>query len=462
MGGAVLLEQPRQEGVQAVDDAHEVDVDQAPPVLERRVRDRPGDGDAGVEEQQVERAGGQHPVGQRLHGVGVGDVDLVRRAGAAGRVDLGGHARRAVGVAVDDVHRRAAAGALERERAADARGRAGDDDGAALQVVDARVGAALQTVGGDGREADRGGGGEQAREGHGVSLAGPRPPRTPDGSSGRCPSRPARAVLPVAADVPAAVQAWAGGGAPGGRRACRPGGRSGHSRRRGQTFPLRPSGGHQDLPLLPTLRTGRPAPARRRRPAPAAKGASHAQQHPSVEEHVGRPVSRRSGSAAVTTHPRRRPVRRRGCAGHLVVAPLWVAYRTNLGTLLRTCDAVGACLAAPPTRHHRASLDQGDTLPWRPCVHWTTPTSGQWLARQRADGARVLAVELAEGATRLADLAPARQPTVVLLGDEGRGLPDEAWTHVDETVEIPMVGVGRSLNVAVAGSLVLYRLAGLG
>jgi tRNA (guanosine-2'-O-)-methyltransferase len=28
-------------------------------------------------------------------------------------------------------------------------------------------------------------------------------------------------------------------------------------------------------------------------------------------------------------------------------------------------------------------------------------------------------------------------------------------------VEIPMVGVGASLNVAVAGSLVLYRLAGM-
>ena len=32
---------------------------------------------------------------------------------------------------------------------------------------------------------------------------------------------------------------------------------------------------------------------------------------------------------------------------------------------------------------------------------------------------------------------------------------------LDVAVEIPMVGTGHSLNVAVAGSLVLYRLAGL-
>jgi tRNA (guanosine-2'-O-)-methyltransferase len=41
------------------------------------------------------------------------------------------------------------------------------------------------------------------------------------------------------------------------------------------------------------------------------------------------------------------------------------------------------------------------------------------------------------------------------------GVPAETWGLIDEVVEIPMVGRGASLNVAVAGSLVLYRLAGL-
>jgi tRNA (guanosine-2'-O-)-methyltransferase len=50
---------------------------------------------------------------------------------------------------------------------------------------------------------------------------------------------------------------------------------------------------------------------------------------------------------------------------------------------------------------------------------------------------------------------------VLLLGHERHGVPEEVWPHVDDVVEIPMVGQGASLNVAVAGSLVLYRLAGL-
>lgn len=65
-----------------------------------------------------------------------------------------------------------------------------------------------------------------------------------------------------------------------------------------------------------------------------------------------------------------RRIRQHGCWEHLVVAPLWVAYGANLGTLLRTCDAVGACMAVPHTSHYRAALDQGDTLVRRPHIHW--------------------------------------------------------------------------------------------
>ena len=43
----------------------------------------------------------------------------------------------------------------------------------------------------------------------------------------------------------------------------------------------------------------------------------------------------------------------------------------------------------------------------------------------------------------------------------GMGSPKEQVDAADVCVEIPMVGQGASLNVAVAGSPVVYRLAGL-
>lgn len=144
------------------------------------------------------------------------------------------------------------------------------------------------------------------------------------------------------------------------------------------------------------------------------------------------------------------------------MAPLWVAYEANLGTLLRTCDAVGACMAVPGTKHYKAALQKGDTLRRRrSCIHWTPSVQLNWVAAQRDAGWRIVSVELAEGATSLPRLEPARERTVLLLGHEHHGVPQEAVELSHECVEIPMVGVGASLNVAVAGSLALYRLAGL-
>ena len=145
---------------------------------------------------------------------------------------------------------------------------------------------------------------------------------------------------------------------------------------------------------------------------------------------------------------------------HLIVAPLWVAFTANLGTLLRTCDAVGACMAVPDTDHYRGALKTGDTLRVRPCLHWVDSKLG-WIERQQRDGAQIIGVELDEDSIPLSKLSQARHRSVVLLGHEHEGLPHEVWPYLDQVVEIPMMGVGGSLNVAVAGSLVLYKLAGL-
>jgi tRNA (guanosine-2'-O-)-methyltransferase len=120
---------------------------------------------------------------------------------------------------------------------------------------------------------------------------------------------------------------------------------------------------------------------------------------------------------------------------------------------------IGACLAVPATRHYQNALGVGDTLRGRrPCIHWVTPTKQGWVDAQRAAGKLIVAVELAEGATALPRLAPARAATVLLLGHEHHGVPDDVRAEVDECVEIPMGGWGARLNVAVAGSLVAYRL----
>ena len=158
---------------------------------------------------------------------------------------------------------------------------------------------------------------------------------------------------------------------------------------------------------------------------------------------------------------RQRRPRSHRCWDHLIAAPLWPLHGVNLGTLLRTCDAVGACLAVPRLPWVPEALSRGNTLRRPACVHWAGRDVTGWLARQRDGGTRIVGVELADEAVRLGDLPAARQRTIAVLGHEQTGIPPAALDLLDVAVEIPMTGTGASLNVAVAGSLVLYRLAGL-
>lgn len=169
--------------------------------------------------------------------------------------------------------------------------------------------------------------------------------------------------------------------------------------------------------------------------------------------------------SAARVRPRKelRTVRRdrsHSCWDHLIAAPLWPKHGVNLGTLLRTCDAVGSCLAVPRRPWVPEALARGNTLRKPVCVHWVNDPLA-WLEQQREHGSQIVGIELADESVRLGDLPAARRRTVAVLGHESDGIPPEAMELLDLAVEIPMVGTGHSLNVAVAGSLVLYKLAGL-
>src|SRR5262249_15010905 len=119
---------------------------------------------------------------------------------------------------------------------------------------------------------------------------------------------------------------------------------------------------------------------------------------------------------------RRRP---NSCLDHLIVAPLWPKYGVNLGTLLRTCDAVCACLAVPRKPWTRDALAKGNTRRQPSCVHWVNKPLA-WLTAQRTTGSDVVGVELTEESIRLVELRPARRRTIVVLGHESDGILLEA------------------------------------
>jgi TrmH family RNA methyltransferase len=120
----------------------------------------------------------------------------------------------------------------------------------------------------------------------------------------------------------------------------------------------------------------------------------------------------------------------------------------NVGTLLRTADAFGACVA----------LSEGCADPLAPKA--LRATAGAifrvpLVAWDDAPGRRVALV--ARGGELLVDV-DLTTPMSFLLGAEREGLPDELVTRCHKAT-IPLPGAAESLNVAAAGAIALYELA---
>jgi TrmH family RNA methyltransferase len=140
----------------------------------------------------------------------------------------------------------------------------------------------------------------------------------------------------------------------------------------------------------------------------------------------------------------------------LVVVTEDVEKPGNVGAILRTADAVGAdaVLAAGGTDLYnpnviRASIGTVFSLP---VVAAPAIEIAEWL---RERGVRIVASRVDAASLHVeADLSG---PVALVLGSEADGLSD-AWRGPDvEGVRLPMLGVADSLNVSVAGAVLLYE-----
>jgi TrmH family RNA methyltransferase len=145
-------------------------------------------------------------------------------------------------------------------------------------------------------------------------------------------------------------------------------------------------------------------------------------------------------------------------AGQCWVALDTVQYPGNLGTILRTCDAVGGAgviLLGSTTDPYdpvavRASM--GAIFSQR----LARASFAEFTAWSRRHSVTVVGTS---PAAALDYQAPAyRPPLVLLMGSEPRGLSHEQQALCDVMVNIPMVGHSDSLNLAVATGVMLYEV----
>ena len=81
---------------------------------------------------------------------------------------------------------------------------------------------------------------------------------------------------------------------------------------------------------------------------------------------------------------------------------------------------------------------------------------GSFITSAREAGRRVFAAELREGAAPLFEIG-IRSDDVIVIGNEGQGIPHEISALCDSSVYIPISERSESLNAAVAASLFLWE-----
>ena len=132
---------------------------------------------------------------------------------------------------------------------------------------------------------------------------------------------------------------------------------------------------------------------------------------------------------------------------------------SNVGAVVRVADAVGALVvlytkgtadpyAPKAVRASAGSLLHVPVVPLNSvseAVNWLKANEFQIVGTVPEGGESVFEAEFGD---RVA----------VLIGNEARGLSEEAKRLVDLSVTIPMVGRAESLNVAVAAGIVLYEI----
>lgn len=149
----------------------------------------------------------------------------------------------------------------------------------------------------------------------------------------------------------------------------------------------------------------------------------------------------------------------------------------NVGSLFRLADAVGitklyltgytpypkwrndnrpAYVAANTDKELRKTgLEGVNNVPWE---HYEN--ASKIVAKLKGGGVKIVVIEqLPESQNYLSYLKKLKGvPVCFIVGHEREGVRQELLDQADAAIEIPMFGKGKSLNVAMAATVVLYGL----
>jgi tRNA guanosine-2'-O-methyltransferase len=80
-----------------------------------------------------------------------------------------------------------------------------------------------------------------------------------------------------------------------------------------------------------------------------------------------------------------------------------------------------------------------------------------WLRCRKEEGYFIVGLEQTSSSVSLSEFEFPDRPTVLLLGKEKEGIPVEFLQEVELCLEIPQLGIIRSMNVHVSGAIAIWE-----
>jgi 23S rRNA (guanosine2251-2'-O)-methyltransferase len=145
----------------------------------------------------------------------------------------------------------------------------------------------------------------------------------------------------------------------------------------------------------------------------------------------------------------------------LIVALDGITDPRNLGAIIRSVAAFGGHGVVVPERRSvgmtasawKTSAGAAARIPVAQCSNLT-----RTLEDYRKAGFFVLGLDM-DGDVQLPDLELAKEPLVIVVGSEGKGLSRLVSETCDQIVSIPMSSAVESLNAGIATGVTLYEVA---
>lgn len=133
----------------------------------------------------------------------------------------------------------------------------------------------------------------------------------------------------------------------------------------------------------------------------------------------------------------------------------------NVGAIFRLADAVGAgsvylCGNTSTPPYHKIHKASVGTWKWVPWEYTKTARDAVLDIKNQIANIKIIAIEQSDKSIPYTK-ADYSLPVAFIIGNETEGVSPSVLAMADSVIEIPMLGINKSLNVMASLAIILYK-----